>query len=135
MKIAQDTAAALDFVEAWVNLLSESRYEDAFNMLYVPSDNSWSPSLIEEITTSYELPPAAGDDSDTSHVTPVATAKVVDYRPDKEVEWYEGNPDSNLGMIHYSLPINGIWSDLTAIFRLLRSKGEVGVALEDIHVM
>lgn len=135
MKIAHDTTAALVFVEKWIALLSESRYEDAYNMLYHPTDDSWTPALIEEVTTSYELPPAAGDDSDSSHVTDVSNAKVVDYRPDKDVDWYDNNPDSNIGMIHHSLPINGIWSDLTAIFRLHRCEDSVGVALEDIHVM
>lgn len=135
MKIAPVSAAALRFVENWIQLLSESRYEDAFNMLHLPSDNSWSGSLIEEVTTSYKLPLTAGDDSDSSHVTAVSEARTVDYTPDRTVDWYEGNPDTNLGMIHHSLPINGIWSDLTAIFRLHRCDDGVGVALEDIHVM
>lgn len=122
-------------VANWISLLSQEKYEESFSLLENDPNSDLSPSLIKEIITSYELPPQAGDDSDFSIVTLVETAKVVDYRPDQEVDWYEKNPDDNVGMVHHSLPINGIWSDLTAIFRLQRIKDGVVLLLEDIHVM
>jgi hypothetical protein len=135
MDIQPTDEAVLAFVEAWISLLSEGRYGEAYHALAQPLDDVWSPDLIEEITRAYELPPAAGDDSGASHVTSTQTARVVDYSPDKDVSWFEGNPDSNAGMVHYSLPINSVWSDLTAVFRIHRHQNRVRLELEDIHVL
>lgn len=125
----------MEFVEKWIELLSYGQYREAYNQLSQPSNDIWSPQLLEEVTTAYELSPSAGDPSETSRVTSVAAARVVDCRPYQDVDWYAGNPDSNAGMVHYSLPINGIWSDLTAIFRILRIDDAVVLQLEDVHVM
>ncbi len=135
MIIEKNTKKVLETVTHWILLLSQEKYDKSFGLLENDPNSELSPSVIKEIITSYELSPQACDDSNFSIVTPVETAKVVDYRPDQEVDWYEDNPDDNFGMVHHSLPINGIWSDLTAIFRLHRKKGGVALMLEDIHVM
>jgi len=135
MAIEATSEAVLEFVEKWIELLSNGQYREAYDQLSQPPHDTWSPELLEDVTSSYELSPSAGDLSETSRVTSVTGARVVDYRPDKDVDWYEGNPDSNAGMVHYSIPINGIWSDLTATFRIQRINDGVVLQLEDMHVM
>lgn len=40
-----------------------------------------------------------------------------------------------MGMVEYDLPINGVWSDLTAIFWLRRMPDGLALELYDIHIL
>ena len=40
-----------------------------------------------------------------------------------------------IGSAEYNLPLNGEWSDLTAIFELVMVDGALGLWLYDIHVL
>jgi hypothetical protein len=97
----------------------------------------WTPALVEELISSYG-PPEGGDDDSTSRVTTPGSAQVYDIKPDHLVDWY--GPESKaegdvVGVVHFDLPINGIWSDLTAIFNIKKWCDSLSLELEDIHVL
>jgi hypothetical protein len=133
--VAPTDEDVLSLATKWVNLLAQAEFEQAQGLLVTSSEGIWTPTLVKAVIAAYELPPRAGDNSPTSRVTPPHAARVVDYRPDRDVTWFPDGSDQNAGMVHYSLPINGIWSDLTAIFRIHRQANGVALDLEDVHVL
>jgi Cys/Met metabolism PLP-dependent enzyme len=78
-------------------------------------------------------------------VTPVETAppkeSLPGEPPHQDIVRY-GEPDGTLrsgdleiGMIHFDLPLDGQWSDMTAIFRIIIHAGTVVLELENIDVL
>lgn len=47
----------------------------------------------------------------------------------------EVGPEGSRGRVYFDLPLNGEWSDLTAIFRLEHDKENLLLVLEEIHVL
>lgn len=146
-------------VTEWVRLLAEERYQDAYDFLYHP----WLPTLpfneldadsIRGAVTNYgwNEPHPNGP----FKVTPVETAPAKESLPDsppyqhirrfeepEEEAWDEalvrhGGTASGaclMGDIHFDLPLDGQWSDLTAIFEIVLYEGALVLALVNIEVM
>ncbi len=149
----------LQAVGEWVRLLAEERYQDAYDFLYHP----WLPELpVNELDAASIRGAVTNYGWDEPHpdgpfkVTPVETAPPKDGPPDsppyQDIQRYEepeerawdrvlvqhgGAPSgaSILGIIHFDLPLNGQWSDLTAIFRIAFYDAAVVLVLESIDVM
>jgi hypothetical protein len=53
----------------------------------------------------------------------------------EEVDRWKPNPRGEVGEIWYDLNIDGVASDLTATFRIVRVPGGLELRLNDVHVM
>jgi hypothetical protein len=129
-------ADILALVQRWADLLAEGGYVQSQSLLMGNgAERDWPPQLVAELIGSYELPPAV-DTSEKSRVTPVGEARVFDIQPRPSVSRWEtrGRPGV-VGDVHFDLPINGAWSDLTAIFFLQQVAGGIALELFDIHVL
>ena len=59
-------------------------------------------------------------------------------KPFHGVEWYgddTNKPAEYLGMAAFTLPLNGQWSDVTAMFDIVEDDGGLVLELDDIHVL
>ncbi|MDQ3755574.1 MAG: hypothetical protein M3371_12690 [Acidobacteriota bacterium] len=125
----------LDVVCTWVELLAQEKYEEAFQMLRYHSAEHWSPELIKTVISNYGF------------IEPLehgAIFKVTSLKDDPEgqafheVEWYGDDPNrpaEYLGMAAFTLPLNGEWCDVTAMFDIVEEDGALVLELDDIHVL
>jgi hypothetical protein len=129
-------ANLLAVVRRWVDLLAAGEYPQAQSLLVRDgAERDWPPALVAELIASYELPPGASS-GEASRVTTVNTARVFDVQPRHAVSrWQASGRPGVVGDIHFDLPINGVWSDLTAIFWLRQVPGGLVLELFDIHVL
>lgn len=129
-------AEVLAVVRRWVDLLAAGQYAQAQALLLRDgAERDWPPELVAEVIAAYE-PPSGASSGAVSHVTPVGQAQVLDLRPHHEVaRWEAGGRPGVVGDVHFDLPMNGAWSDLTAIFWLRRVAEGMALELFDIHVL
>ncbi len=116
----------LDFVHQWVKMCAAGNIEAAFALLDVPVDESrhtWTPADIREITFDHF------DDEQYPSITDPDTVK-GNLRSDV----FAYNDGSGWG-IEYDLPLNGVVSDFTLMFDLIKHDGDLLVILDDCHVM
>ena len=134
MKTLPITASDEDILQAvreWVDLLVSERYMDAFAYLYHPTEEYWTPDLIRIVITNYgSIEPH--QDGRTFKVTSLRMA-TGEFTPYHECEITRDAETS--GNIWIDLPLNGQWSDLTAILDFHAINGEIVLHLNDIHVM
>ncbi|MBD2767890.1 hypothetical protein IC235_08285 [Hymenobacter sp. BT664] len=121
-------AQIIAFIDRWVSLLVQKKYDEVLALIV--AEPGWRPALIEEVSNSY------GDAA--NRVTLLNNGTALDGagnseigRPRKEVDWH----DDERGDVWYDLNINGLSSDLTATFDLVRRAGRMHLILQDIHVM
>ena len=147
-------------VGEWVDLLAEERYQDAYDFLYHPwmpvlEHNELSADDIRDILADYIRDSAANSGWGEPHlikVTPVelmppgevsSHQEITRYEVPQERAWdaalvrFGGVPSgaSNVGDIHYSIPLGSTWSDLTAIFNIVLYEWATVLALESMHVL
>ena len=142
-------------VSEWVQLLADERYQDAYDFLYhlwmpVLPNNELSADDIRDIVTNPSLNEPRSDSP--VRVTPVETAQPQRRLPARTIHRNEvpiehawdsilvrhgGVPSgaSLIGNIHFDIPLNGAWSDLTAVFDIVIYEGDTVLALENIHVL
>ena len=126
----------LTTVGRWVDLLANGDYLQAQSLLmHDGAERNWPPESVAGLIGSYELPPAVHT-GERSRVTPVAEARVADIQPRPSVSrWDSSGRSGVVGDVHFDLPINGVWSDLTAIFFLRQVPGGIALELFDVHVL
>jgi hypothetical protein len=138
LPLISDNENVLSAVRNWVNYLAQEQYVKAMELLFQTEDyRYWTPTLVEELISSYN-PPEFKDATSVSRVTLIDSTKVFDIKPSYEVKWYEFENRKNgdiVGYVHFDLPINGIWSDLTALFNVRKDVDFLTLELEDIHVL
>lgn len=117
----------LALVRQWVNFIASDRMESAQDLLDTNDvEREWSPSLIRELLSRYEPP----------RVTCVEAAQVGDLVPRHTVDRWASDTDSTrIGTVEFDLPLDGFWSDLTAIFWVKFHPEGLVLELYDIHVM
>jgi hypothetical protein len=128
-------------INAWLDLLSEEKYLDAYTFTLHDPYYQWTPKLLEEVINGYGLP-YENDGSAKCKVTKWTLAVKDNTRNYyKEFNFFD-KPIPNhrtdfveIGDIYYDLPIDGEWSDLTATFKILQSKTFTTLELNEIHVM
>lgn len=125
----------LDAVRAWVELLAQERYKEAFEMLrYHPAD-PWLPELIRAVVTNYGFIEPREDGAKFKVTSLKDNPAGNDFR---DVQWYGDDPNrpaEYLGMATFTLPLNGEWSDVTAMFGIVEEDGGLVLELDDIHVL
>ncbi|WP_324672036.1 hypothetical protein [Hymenobacter sp. GOD-10R] len=129
----------LDAVRAWVRLLASERYDEAYQYTYQDPYFEWSPDLIKSMIYGYGLPYIDGEE--VFKVTPIALAVENGSSPRAEVFFHmprKHRIDQTLVVvvaeIWFDLPLNGVWSDLTATFDVLFIPDCVSLELQEIHV-
>jgi hypothetical protein len=128
--------AILAIVHRWVDALAARDYVGATAVL-TPAGNErdWPPSLVEEVISAYEAPGGLSPSRVTSPTS--AMQEPGGGAPRSEVtRWPERRARREVvGTVEYDLPLNGIWSDLTAIFWLRRLADGLALELYDIHIL
>jgi len=126
----------LGLVRQWVDKLAADRYEQAFELIPGEVDH-WTPALARKVVSNYGSPEPR-EDGRTFRVTPVKEAQIRDSQPRHEVTFYDRNSKrdgAKIGDVHFDLPLDGYWSDLTALFSIWKNNEIVILKLEDIHVL
>ncbi len=117
----------LAFVDAWAALLEAGDYQAAYDATAHSAEIHWTPELIQAVIEQY------GAATPGQRVT--VTGAPTDIHQRKEVDRWSANPNGSVGEVWYDLNINGIVSDLTAIFALTQEASGIRISLNDIHVM
>jgi len=123
----------INVVRDFVNLLAKERYVEAFEMMYRNSKDEMSPELIKRLIEGYGFDESV---KDVFRVTSLEEMK--NQEPEFQIDWLEsvkGEKPREIGIIHYDLPINGEWSDLTAIFDVYELENGIALSLYDIHIL
>ena len=123
----------INVVRDFVNLLAKERYVEAFEMMYRNSKDEMSPELIKRLIEGYGFDESV---KDVFRVTSLEEMK--NQEPEFQIDWLEsvkGEKPREIGTIHYDLPINGEWSDLTAIFDVYELENGIALSLYDIHIL
>ena len=125
-------------VDHWIGLLAEERYEEAFKLLYLnsPLDDGWSPDLIRALVQNYGISEPCRDGK-VHRVTPIAQTSGGRPNPCRMVFRYDDDNGAKglEGYIHFDLPLDGEWSDVTASFDIWRIEDKLVLHLEDMHVL
>lgn len=121
----------LSLIYEWMGLLMEERYEEAFHFFVNEEHNlwHWSPVILRMIIQGYG---DIDDYQEGNKVTPWEDASEPS-RARKDINWYDNNRQR--GYIWLDLPLNGEWSDLTAILTLEVMNERLMIELESIEVM
>jgi hypothetical protein len=118
----------LDVVRRWVDHLAHERYDDALQVVDVREP--WTSELLETVIRNYgSIDPMY--DGSTWRVTPLETASGGRPRPRHDVD----RCDDGRAFVWFDLPLNGSWSDLTALFDVVPKEDGLHVVLDDVHVM
>ena len=130
--------AILEIAFAWLDLLVEERYQEAFDATWHSTEDTWTPELMRRMISNYgSLHPHW-----TGHVfRPSRPAEERSVRqPSRDVTRYSSDRlltdivPRVVGEVWFDLPLNGEWSDLTATFDLTEWDGGLVLALSDIRV-
>jgi hypothetical protein len=120
-------AELIALVDRWAALLEREDYASAFAFADRDPDQGWTADLLREVIKAY------GEAREDQRVTVAGIPS--DVTQSKEVNRWKPNPRGEVGEIWYDLNIDGVASDLTATFRIVRVPGGLVVSLNDIHVM
>lgn len=122
----------INFVRKFVNLLAEEKYVEAFEMTYNNLEREMSPDLIKALIEGYGFAePVENNTEPPLRVTHLSKMNVPE--PKHQIDWYKS--EREIGAVHYDLPLNGEWSDLTAIFDIYNVENGIALSLYDIHVL
>jgi len=102
-------------------------YSAAFAYTSHIPEMKWTADLVREVIKSY-------DEADPKQRVTLA-GQPSDVHQRKDVTRWPINQYGEIGQIWYDLNINGLASDLTATFRVVRSAEGLIIKLNDIHVM
>jgi hypothetical protein len=120
-------AEILAAVRAWVELLEQRRFEDAVE-LATSSESHWTPELLETVIRNYGFVEPRSDGRTFAVRFPNGAENAS---PRQEV-WRFGD---DRGHLEFDLPLNGEWSDVTALFDFQREGDSLVLELDDIHVL
>ncbi len=124
-------------VEEWVDLLVAKQYQAALDFIYPIPYPEWTADYLENWIKNYGFDQPLKDGR-TVEITPRETAKGKQYNRDYEI--YELHVDEVtglevIGMVHYDVPLDGEWSDLTAQFNICKYEGGLVLDMQGLHVM
>ena len=128
--------AILAVIHRWVDALAAQDYVGAAALL-TPADNErdWPPSLVEEVISAYKAPGGPSLSRVTSPTSAMQEAGSAALHAEV-TRWPQPRARRDVvGMVEYNLPLNGVWSDLTAIFWLRSLPDGLALELYDIHIL
>lgn len=143
MKVLPPDASDAEILAAcrdWVQRVADGDLAGAIEMLHVPQryedPQRWTARSLEIYVGNYGSWDAMPDGRTwriTSPATAANPAGRTDFRPTADVARHDGDPRS--GSVDVDLPLNGEWSDLTALFEFEPVEDGIGLSLYDIHVL
>jgi hypothetical protein len=119
-------------VREWAALLAAERYDEAYDFLAHAPGEHWTPALLRAVVENYGSP-APRRDGRRVQVTPIETAGGGP-APRHEVDREAVSPDE-VASVWFDLPLNGEWSDLTALLSVRADGDALVLRLDDLHVM
>jgi hypothetical protein len=121
-------ADLIAFVDRWAALMEREDYAAAHAFTEHDRYHGWTPDLMRLVVKSY------GEARPDQRVT--VEGVPGDVRQRKAVDrWEPPDQPDECAEIWYDLNIDGVASDLTATFRVVRGPDGLRVRLNDIHVM
>ncbi len=120
----------LDTVREWVEFLAEERYDEAYHFFVNTEHNprNWSPQLLKTVIQTYGF----HDKREFHRVTPVEKT-TGGVKPRHDIHRDDDNDQQ--GFIWFDLPLDGKWSDLTAVLTFHANNKRLSIELESIEVM
>lgn len=119
-------------IRHWIKLLSEKRYAQAAEFLIPLPEIAYSAELLKKIIAEYNPDYEDALPSDREHLIPNVTIPEAMEEEGEILEIYL--PDSAPPTVEYKVPLDGEWSQLFAVFRLVPVPGGLGLALYDMRV-
>lgn len=119
----------LDIIDAWIADLARGDYACAHARTAHDAYYGWTPALLRAVIEGYGSPEPYADGS-VYRVTPAALASGAPQ--ERCVERQDGG--AALAEARHSLPLNGVWSDLTATLRVESTALGARLVLQEIHV-
>lgn len=124
----------LNVVRDWVELLAADNFDAACAMLQHSPDEPWTPDFLRMWIFNYGWHDPMTDGS-TFRVTSCKSAvgRETYYQ---DVNRFDAPATKGLvGDVMFDLPLNGEWSDLTALFSIFSREGSLVLQLDDVHVL
>ena len=125
----------LELVRKWVAALASDDYAEAYRMTAHDPYWQWTPELMRKTVAGCGLPEPCADGV-IHRVTSPEAAKGERARA-AVTKYEEPRIDANgqiVGEVHFELPLDGDWSDLTARFEILVNEDGLNLVLNEIHV-
>ena len=131
-------AEILAVCQEWLALVAADRIGDALDLLASPADGSvtWTPDSLRAYIGNYgswEPWPDRSIYRVTAAETAVLPGDSPSRKPYADVLRLTGN--HHRGWVNLDLPLNGVWSDLTAEFEFAPVADGIAISLHDIHVL
>jgi hypothetical protein len=129
-------AEVLGLAERWALELASHGAAAAMALLDTSESHEWTPFHVGNVIAGYGAPAQPG--RSPARVTSPAMAAVATISPRHSVTWlspHAGRDPRLEAHVSYDLPINGAWSDLTALFWVKRVAAGYALTLDDIHVL
>lgn len=128
----EDVRAA---IHKWVKLLATSSYEEAVGKLTALEQKVFTGEMLKEAIGRYSRRyREATSMEDKKRYLPTITDPDELDAQEESIEIYPVAPDGTV-IVEYDLPLDGSWSDLTAIFHLVPKQGGYALSLYDVHVL
>ncbi|MGK5037592.1 hypothetical protein [Janthinobacterium sp. LB3P118] len=122
----------LAIIDAWIADLARGDYACAHARTAHDAYYGWTSALLRAVIEGYGSPEPYADGS-VYRVTPATLASGAPQ--ERCVERPTGQDGgAALAEARHSLPLNGVWSDLTATFRVEHAAPGVRLVLQEIHV-
>ena len=134
LTVRDDPKSAIErFVRSWLDLVGSGRLADACAALDQPTSygESWTPERLEEVLRDV-FPPESRLSREAPHGIRFTPASDADGEP--HVTFGTFNDGKGYWMDH-DVPLNGVFSDLTAQFEFHGEGSQLTVALQDLHVL
>jgi len=124
-----------DEVHKWLDYLASGDYKAAYDLTFHAPYYQWTPQLIENIINGYGLPYENGETKYIVTDWRSASGKDRGGQLDLYDTHVENDGYTQLGHGYYDVPLNGEWSDLSVVFRLVKHENGAALLLEEIHVL
>lgn len=133
-------AELLGLCRQWVELVAADRLREALDLLWVPPEydepRRWTPESLGRYIENYGSWQPLRDGTKW-RVTSIEGARAPESRPafEPQADVVRLDRDRRAGTIVMDIPLNGAWSDLSALFEFRPVAGGTAVALYDLHVL
>src|SRR5262245_3231087 len=127
----------LRIVDVWLERLADGDFAGALAITAHDPYYGWTPDRLQRTIAGYGDPhepashvvtrPTSTQDSQATHARRIVTRSAVPR--------HVGSGQFAIGIVQHDLPLDGNWSDLTAIFELRQHDDQVLLVLNDIHVL
>ena len=124
----------LNVIRDWVELLAVDDFEAAYAMLHHEPNDQFTPEFLRMWISNYGWHDPMKDGS-TYRVTSckLAVGRETHYQSVNRYDPADANGFAGDAM--FDLPLNGEWSDLTALFWILSREGSLVLQLDDVHFL